>query len=103
MRLMGMPAEDFFARNQENEAVAEQRASTFDLAELTKGTQLMKLADDLMGDHRLQKAAFVWWEHNQYALTKIDEFLKQASRKANGKNYDEIHNGYLLHRGYTGF
>ncbi|KAG3109861.1 hypothetical protein PI125_g10553 [Phytophthora idaei] len=54
-----------------------------------------------MANHKVAEAAYHWWQHNQVTLTHLDEFLKRASRKAKGKNYDAIYNGYMIHLGYT--
>ncbi|POM60130.1 putative RxLR effector [Phytophthora palmivora] len=88
--------------HQDKEASAEERTPNFNLAELTKNKHAAALAEQLMGDHKLAKAAYVWWQHNQVTLTKLDEFLQLASKKTEA-NYNDIYNGYMMHLGLTGY
>ncbi|POM64653.1 Putative RxLR effector [Phytophthora palmivora] len=87
--------------HQENEISTEERTPSFNLAQLTKSKHAAALAEQLMGDHRLAKAAYVWWENNEVTLTKLDEFLKRASKKTKA-DYNDLYNGYMMHLGYTG-
>ncbi|POM69409.1 Secreted RxLR effector peptide protein, Avr3a [Phytophthora palmivora] len=90
--------------HQENEASTEERTPNinFNLAQLTERADAKKLAKQLMGNDKLAKAAYIWWQHNGVTLTKLDDFLKLASRKTQGRKYDQIYNAYMMHLGYTG-
>ncbi|POM68464.1 Putative RxLR effector [Phytophthora palmivora] len=88
--------------HQEKEASTEERTPNFNLAELTKKKHAAALAEQLMGDHKLADAAYIWWQHNRVTLDKLDKFLKLASKKTKA-NYDQLYNGYMMHLGLTAY
>ncbi|EEY62601.1 avr3a family secreted RxLR effector peptide protein, putative [Phytophthora infestans T30-4] len=103
----------FLRKNEENEETSEERAPNFNLANLneeifnvaalTKKADAKKLAKQLMGNDKMAKAAYVWWQHNGVTPSQIDTFLKLASGKTQGARYNEIYNSYLMHLGLTAY
>ncbi|OWZ02127.1 RxLR effector protein [Phytophthora megakarya] len=63
---------------------------------MTDKEKAVELIDELLGNERLTKAAYIWWQHNHHTLVHIDNFLKLASQKSR-KSYDNFYNGYVLH------